>query len=76
MVIRKPKLPKEYNNPEQIDDLVLKRQHLSGRHRLCICSNSFLLFDMNANPTSNVDEPFKKENFIDLPVILKKNLLM
>uniref|UniRef100_A0A915EVF9 IRS-type PTB domain-containing protein n=1 Tax=Ditylenchus dipsaci TaxID=166011 RepID=A0A915EVF9_9BILA len=57
MVIKKPKLKKS----------------MEGRRRLCICSTSFLLFNMEAKPTYNPDAAFDKNSFIDLPLNVISN---
>ncbi|KAI1723494.1 PTB domain (IRS-1 type) domain-containing protein [Ditylenchus destructor] len=72
-VIRKPKLRKEYNKSEQVEDLGSKRPSMIGRRRLCICPTSFLLFAMEAKPTNNVDVPFDKQSFVDLSLNVISN---
>lgn len=70
-IVRKPKLRRDYSKKQiesQSEDLTEKRPQMLGHRRLCICPNSFLLFIIGCRPNSNVDMPFDKSTFIDLPL--------
>lgn len=68
LITKKPKLRRDYSKINNIDDLAAKYTSLEGRRRLCIHPPSILLFKMAANPTTSVENPFDKDNFINLPV--------
>ena len=78
-IVKKPKLRRDYAKqmPEaQNEDLAEKRPHMLGHRRLCICPSSFLLFVIGSRPSSNVDSPFEKNSFVDLPVWRIKGLFL
>jgi hypothetical protein len=52
----------------QIEDLAEKKPQMLGHRRLCICPSSFLIFSIGCKPSTSVDTPFDKNNFVDLSV--------
>lgn len=68
LITKKPKLRRDYSKFNNIDDLAAKHTSLEGRRRLCIHPSSVLLFKMAVNPAASVENPFDKDNFINLPV--------
>lgn len=67
-ILKKPKLRKDVAKFEKCDDLVDKLADIQGRKRLCVSATSFLLFKMGAIPTTDKDQPYDKDSFVELPV--------
>lgn len=68
VIVKKPKLRKDYAKAEKIEDLAEKLAEIQGRKRLCISTTCFLLFKMGVYSTSDPDQPFDKETYTELPV--------
>ena len=68
MVVKKPKLRKDYTKSENLEDLACKFDHLEGRKRLCICSTAFLLFKMEVKASASIDHAFDSDTFMEFPV--------